>query len=257
MMGVEAIYAGANCVYYGSGDIHRTPFSGRNSYYFSEDGNFGYYVGAAEAQAMQSVGVNYAAKHFALNDCETMRESVASFATEQAIRESSLRAFEGIFTKGGALGVMCGFNRIGCRYNLTNEHLLTNVLKGEWGFNGNVCGDAWTEQSFQGHYVEELVSGLDYDVWNNKAYAAAIKTEIDGGDGYVLQALRLAAKHNMYASSRTIAVNGLTSNSVVVKITPWWQTAMVVASGVLGAITVLSFAGYVISSIAESGKKEV
>ena len=60
---------------------------------------------------MQANGVNYCIKHFAMNDQESGRESLNTFATEQTVREAYLRAFEGAFVEGGAQSTMTAFNR--------------------------------------------------------------------------------------------------------------------------------------------------
>lgn len=65
---------------------------------------------------MQANGVNYCIKHFAMNDQESGRESLNTFATEQTVREAYLRAFEGAFVEGGAQSTMTAFNRIGVVY---------------------------------------------------------------------------------------------------------------------------------------------
>ncbi len=223
MLGVEAIYCNLNDLWYGGGNIHRTAFGGRNMQYYSEDGILGYYVGWYEAQAMQALGIMYGIKHFALNDQEANRESLGLFANEQSIREIYLRSFEGPMCKGGAMDIMTGFNRIGVRYVATNPSLLTGVLKTEWGYNGHVTTDAGSN-SYKSRLLEQLVAGIDYTCWNNDN--SIIGTYINNGDGYALKLLRLATKHNLYAASRSVSVNGLSSSTRVEKIVPAWQKAL-------------------------------
>ena len=250
MLGVEAAFCELNELWYGGGNVHRTPFGGRNMQYYSEDGNFGYIVGAHEAKAMQEVGIIYGIKHFALNDQEAHRESLSTFATEQTIRENYLRAFEGAFCEGGALGTMTGFNRIGLQYAATCKSLLTSVLKTEWAFKGHVTTDAFTASSlYKTHYLEELVAGIDYTCWDSSNITSAIQAAIDSGDGYILQCLRRAAKYNVYAASRSVSVNGLSSSSVVVTVTPWWQTTLVAAAGVFAVLTVACAALYAVLAV--------
>lgn len=223
MLGVEAIYCNLNDLWYGGGNIHRTAFGGRNMQYYSEDGILGYYVGWYEAQAMQALGIMYGIKHFALNDQEANRESLGLFANEQSIREIYLRSFEGPMCKGGAMDIMTGFNRIGVRYVATNPSLLTGVLKTEWGYKGHVTTDAGSN-SYKSRLLEQLVAGIDYTCWNNDN--SIIGTYINNGDGYALKLLRLATKHNLYAASRSVSVNGLSSSTRVEKIVPAWQKAL-------------------------------
>ncbi len=250
-LGAEAIFSGINELWYGGGNIHRTPFGGRNMQYYSEDGNYGYIVGKYEAAAMQEIGVNYGIKHLACNDSEYMRESLATFVNEQTIREQYLRAFEGAVTEGGALSIMTGFNRIGCTYVGVNKALLTDVVKTEWGYTGHITTDAGGGTGYKGHSVEQLLAGIDYTCWSQDT--SKIQEVIDGGDGDVLEALRLATKRNLYAASRTIVVNGLSSNTTIVKITPWWKTAEVWTAMILALITVVSGAGYI---VLEAGNKK-
>ncbi len=252
MLGIEAVFCGCNELWYGGGNLHRHAFGGRNMQYYSEDGNFGYYVGWYEAAAMQAVGVNYGIKHLALNDSEAHRESISTFATEQSIRELYLRAMEGAIAVGGG-SVMTGFNRIGCEYVSVHKNLLTNVVKGEWAIRNHITTDAGSN-SYKSHALEQLAAGIDYTCWNTEV--ATIKEAIEAGDGYILQCLRLSAKYNLYSSSRTIAVNGLTSNTIVRQITPAWQIALVAAGISLAAIMALSFIGYVVFEVKDNKREE-
>ena len=235
LLGIESIFCGATEIWYGGGDMHRTPFGGRNHQYYSEDGNYGYIVGAYEAAAMQAVGTTYCIKHFALNDQETNRDGVATFANEQAIREIFLRAFEGAFTDGGALSVMTAFNRIGCVPNNANSALLSGVLRGEWGFKGHITSDGYSSYLYKNHFAEFLVTGQDYYCMDAGAYSSAIQSMIDEGDTAILYYLRRAAKNDLYVLSRTWTINGLTSGSTVITIVPTWQKALLIATAVVAA----------------------
>lgn len=242
LLALEATFCNVNEVWYGGGNIHRTPVGGRIREYYSEDGNYSYIVGTYIAQAMQSLGVNYAVKHFALNDQETFRAGVSTFATEQAVREIYLRAFEGALSKGGALGVMTGFNRIGCRYNATNRDMLTRVLREEWGYKGHVTTDGYTATTrYANHFEEEIVAGVNYCCVDGGAYGAGIKAMVDAGDETILAYMRQSAKCNLYAISRTIVQNGLSADSVVVTLVPWWETALLAATGIF-AVGLVGFA---------------
>jgi beta-glucosidase len=251
MLGIESVFCGINELWYGGGNVHRTPYGGRNMQYYSEDGNMGYYVSQYEAKAMQSVGVIYGIKHFALNDQEAYRESLATFANEQTIREEYLRSFEGAVCKGGTLGLMTGFNRIGCDYVATNKSLLTNVLRQEWNFKGHITTDAG-DASYKAHQLEQLAAGIDYTCWNQKK--DLLQTAIDEGDGNILKLLRQSAKHNVYAASRTISVNGLSSDSIVIKITPWWETAIVSSAIALTGVATCSAIAYAVFEVCEKQK---
>lgn len=125
-------------------NIHRTPFSGRNYEYFSEDGYLSGAMSVAMAKGAASKGLNVVVKHMVINDQETNRDAnggVATYCGEQAIREIYLRPFEDVVIKGGALGLMASMNRIGeirCR---SNYALNVNVVKEEWGYKGFIITD--------------------------------------------------------------------------------------------------------------------
>lgn len=244
----EAAYCGLTELWYGGGNIHRTAVAGRNNQYYSEDANLGYFVGAGEAKAMQENGIIYCIKHFALNDQETHREGLNTFCNEQALRETYLRAFEGAIVQGGAQGVMTAFSRLGSRQSATCPELLNGVLKNEWGFKGHVTTDGYSSSSaYKTHYLEELASGLDYSCLDSTDHAAAVIAAVNGGDGYALELLRKAAKHNLYSISRTVAENGLSSDSRVITVVPLWQSGILVWTLVLifvfGISLILMFTG--------------
>ena len=236
----EAYFMGCTEIWSGGPNIHRTPFNGRASAYYSEDGNMGYLVGTIIAQNVQKYGIILGLKHMVLNDQEANRESAATFANEQTIREQYLRAFEGAYTSGGAMGTMTAFNRVGCTYCGSSVSLLTNVLRGEWGFQGHVTTDAVVAMDYKTHYVSNVTAGVDYFCWDMAGFGAPAADEdtesnlskdkvmkaIDEGDGYVLKALRDATKHTVFAQSRSILINGLSSDTTITHITPWWMNAL-------------------------------
>ena len=256
LMAIQAAYAGVNEVWYGGGNTHRTPFSGRNQQYYSEDSNYGYMVGAVEAAAMQANGVNYCVKHFAMNDQESGRESLSTFANEQTVRETYLRAFEGAFVEGGAQSVMTAFNRIGVVYAAVNVPLLKNVLRGEWGFKGHITTDGFAKTStYKTHYMEMITAGVDFLCLDPGETAAAVTAALDGGDGYIMQQLRRATKANVYAASRSISANGLSSNSIVVNIVPWWEMVLLVVTAICGITFIGCTAACVVMTYGKKNKK--
>ena len=232
-LALETAFCGLNEIWYGAGNLHRTPFGGRNHQYVSEDGNLSYIVTSYEAAAMQENGINYAVKHFVLNDQESHRESLATFTNEQALREIYLRVCEGAFCEGGANSVMTAFNRLGVIYAATDKALLTDLLRGEWGFEGHITTDGFSKSSlYKTHYEEMFDAGLTFFCLDPGETAAAMLSFIEAGDGYMLQCLRQMTKHNIYAAVNSVSVNGLSSNSIVVTVVPWWQTAMLAATAV-------------------------
>ncbi|MBQ9031792.1 MAG: glycoside hydrolase family 3 protein [Parasporobacterium sp.] len=136
------------CRYYGvhtllgpGVNIKRNPLCGRNFEYFSEDPYLSGVMGAAEVEGIQSKGVGVALKHFALNNSEHFRFMGNSVASEKAVREIYLKAFEYVVKNAKPATVMCAYNQINGTYCSENKWLLTDVLRKEWGFDGVVMTD--------------------------------------------------------------------------------------------------------------------
>jgi beta-glucosidase len=232
----DCLFAGVSQLWSPGADLHRTPFAGRNFEYFSECAVMSYLCLSAEVPVMQAKGVNVAIKHLAANDQETNRTGVSTFMTEQTLRETALKGFEGGFTIGGALGTMTSFNRLGCTFAGHSDALQNKVLRGEWGFNGVVITDACGSRYYI-HTVESLVNGSDMYCMATKARATELVNKINGdADGYLLSCLREANKHFYYAFSRSNLINGLSPSTKVVAIYPWWKTLLITLDSIVGAL---------------------
>ncbi|MGG3282233.1 glycoside hydrolase family 3 N-terminal domain-containing protein [Paenibacillus solani] len=134
-MGVSGWYAPAM-------NMHRSALAGRNFEYYSEDGFLSGKISANAIVGAKEYGVYAYIKHFALNDQENNRlKMLATWSTEQAIREIYLKPFEIAVKEGGAGAVMSAFNYIGPEWTGSSDALLNKVLRGEWGFRGMVITD--------------------------------------------------------------------------------------------------------------------
>lgn len=198
MVGNESLYLGVNGWYAPGMNIHRTAFGGRNSEYYSEDGYLSGMFGAAQVKGAQSKGLYVYIKHFALNDQETMRDVVATYCNEQALREIYFKPFQLSVEKGGALGVMTAQSRIGAYdadgyYNLT-----TALLRGEWDFKGVVITD-WTYPDSD----KALAAGVDL-ILNTAAQKLS-----DPKSARTQALLRQAAHRTMYVVANSNAMNGM------------------------------------------------
>lgn len=139
---------GAECRSYGvhmllgpGVNIKRNPLCGRNFEYFSEDPLLAGTMAAAQVRGVQSRGVGVSVKHFALNNSEDFRFVGDSVADMRAVREIYLRPFERIVREAHPAALMCAYNRINGVLCSENRWLLTDVLRGEWGFSGAVMTD--------------------------------------------------------------------------------------------------------------------
>ena len=122
-------------------NTHRSPFGGRNFEYYSADPFLMGKMASEVVGAATDRGVYAYFKHFAVNDQEKNRESGISFVNEQALREIYLKSFQMVFQSGKSIGVMGSYNRVGLMETAASYPLMTEVLRGEWGFKGAVLSD--------------------------------------------------------------------------------------------------------------------
>ena len=122
-------------------NIKRSPLCGRNFEYFSEDPYLSGKMAAAYIRGIQENGVAACPKHFAVNSQELRRMSMDSVLDERTMREIYLAGFEIAVKEGGAKAIMTSYNMVNGRYANENSHLIKDILRGEWGFDGLVVTD--------------------------------------------------------------------------------------------------------------------
>lgn len=155
-------------------NIKRNPLCGRNFEYYSEDPLLAGEMAAGEIAGLQSNGAGACLKHFALNNAENFRFLGESFADMRAMREIYLKAFERAVKKSEPYSVMCAYNGINGEPCSTNKLLLTDILRGEWGFDGVVMTD-WGAMRER---VASIKAGLDLEMPGDTRYCR--KSIIDG-----------------------------------------------------------------------------
>ena len=210
-------------------NIHRTPYAGRNFEYFSEDGVLSGIMAAQQVAGARSRGVYPFIKHFALNDQEANRVSMlCTWADEQTMREIYFKPFEMAVKEGGATAVMTSFNYLGNGYSAANRHLVGDVLRGEWGFDGMVETDYFGRFGYQ--IGDQLIrSGTD-------AMLATIESinVIEDRSATSVQAMRNASHNILYT-----AVNSWLYEDGQPKVeTPVWQYVYFATVGVLAVLLV-------------------
>ena len=237
MVGEDSISTGVSIWYAPAMNIHRTAFSGRNFEYYSEDGFLSGKLGAAECRGFQEKGGIVTIKHFALNDQETNRTGGAMFANEQSVREVYLKGFELSVREGKANGVMTSMNRFGARWSGGHKGLMTDTLRGEWGFEGFAVTD---QASFPSFNYCDILEGLEAGngLWLNTS-SSMWKQKDEALTPTVMNHVRTAAHRVLYTIVNSNAMNGMDKDSRIVTLMPGWQKALIGVSVVLGALAAL------------------
>ncbi len=246
-MGEDCLMAGASGIYAPGVNIHRTPYSGRNYEYYSEDSYLSGVMAATEIESIQSKGVFVYVKHFALNDQENGRYGLSTFANEQTIREIYLKPFQMAVEDGGAKGIMSSLNRIGVTWSGACYNLMTEVLRNEWGFDGITITDC---SLFSTAMDTRLGLLAGQNIWDGYVTFSNTKQLEDyKNDTVIVNAIRESVKRVSYTVLHSNAMNNIGVNTKVVTITPWWKTLLYSVDAVLvvvaiGSITLLSISHY-------------
>jgi len=249
MIGVESKELKAVGWYGPAMNIHRTPFSGRNFEYYSEDGVLSGYMGASEVAGAKEYGLQVYMKHFALNDQETNRVGmICTWSNEQAIRELYLKPFELSTKVGGASACMTSFNYIGNQWAGSSAPLLQTVLRDEWGFKGVVVTD-WF-MSWSGYMSADAAVYTGGD----KMLSASgdVKAYVSNTD----QASSVVAMRNATHNILFSIANSSAMDDTYFK-TPGWVNTFVGVDVALGIIVILLEAYMVMSFLKLKKKEEV
>ncbi|SEG39284.1 beta-glucosidase [Butyrivibrio sp. Su6] len=140
-LGEEAMAEGVNVLLGPGLNIKRSPLCGRNFEYFSEDPYLAGKMAASYVRGIQSQGVFACPKHFAVNSQELRRMAMNSVVDERTLREIYLTGFEIAVKEGKAKTIMSAYNEVNGTYANENKHLLNDILRQEWGFDGIVITD--------------------------------------------------------------------------------------------------------------------
>ena len=140
-IGYDCIEQGVEMLLAPATNIKRTPLCGRNFEYYSEDPILAGEMAAAFIKGVQSVGIATSLKHYAANNIEYHRDSLSSNVSERTLREIYLKPFEIAIKKSDPYTVMCAYNKINGVWCSENKWLLTDVLRGDFGFKGLMVSD--------------------------------------------------------------------------------------------------------------------
>lgn len=216
-------------------NLHRSPFSGRNYEYYSEDPVLSGKLAVNVINGGETKGVYTDLKHFALNDQETNRAGVATFVTEQALRELYLKPFEiavkgndavcasaakdGVINYVGSKGMMSSFNRIGTKWTGGDYRLMTQILRDEWGFRGLVICDYKTDNYMNSRQMLYAGNDLILTSMNNLRW-----NDVDASSAWDVTILRTAAHNILYVVANSNSMNV----DIVGYNMEWWLVLVII-----------------------------
>ena len=156
-------------------NLHRSPLCGRNFEYYSEDPLLTGKLAGAMVRGIQSQKVAATVKHFACNNKETNRKHSDSRLSQRALRELYLKAFEIVVRDADPWAIMSSYNVVNGRRASESRELLTDILRGEWGYRGMVMTDWWN----RGEQYKEILAGNDLKMANG--YPERVKAAMEQG----------------------------------------------------------------------------
>lgn len=247
-IGQEALYLNIN-IWYGPGmNLHRSPFNGRNFEYYSEEPLLTGMLGANCISGAEQQGLIVFSKHLGINDHETESTNMMSWMTEQAYRETDLKAFEIAHKNAkhtisyiadqngtvkqktivGASGAMPTDNMLGATIQSSNYGLITGIMREEWGFTGLISSDMYLYSVPQIN-DKLLRAGTDLKMF----FMPSELTDKDSPTTYNL--LRNAMKHVAYAYANSNVTNGAAPGAIVSYSMSPWEIGIISLDCVLGA----------------------
>lgn len=252
-IGQEALQAGLTGWYAPAMNIHRSPFSGRVYEYYSEDGLLSGKVAAAVVSGAADQGVVSYIKHFVLNDQETYRAVyISTWATEQAVREIYMKPFEVCVKEAvttikyiadeegtvsektirASTALMSSQNSIGGIMGFAQYNLLTNVLRGEWGFEGAVISDLYPCDEVR---YRDMSIRAGTDMYMNQSDYFA-----EDYDSATARSVMRNALHNIcYMIVNSNAMNGMAPGTTVEYEMSPWRVCLLAGDAVILAFVVL------------------
>ena len=203
-LGIEGWYAPA-------ANMHRTPFGGRNYEYYSEDEFISGVMAAKTVEGSLDAGTYCYMKHLICYEQDSMRDSLYTWMTEQALREIYLEPFKIAIEEGGLTGIMTSYNRLGAVWAGGSKALMTDVIRDEFGFKGCIITDYSDHQNFM---IMDQALRAGGDLWMDGFVMGDFTYETESNS--FKQELRRACKNILYmwtnAAYENMEYNGLTDS---------------------------------------------
>lgn len=224
--------------WYGPGvNLHRSVYNSRNYEYFSEDAVLSGKLASQMIIGAKENNVYCYLKHFAVSEAGQNPKELNTWLTEQALRESYLRAFEIPVKEADANAMMSAFNRVGATLAGYNHALLTDVLRTEWGFRGSVITDWYEGSGYMSSHELGILAGNNLWLCGTTSQPA----NIDLSKPEIAYAARLAVKNILYtyidtnATASGIKVNAEVKSPLVIAL--WVGVDVLLSLGIIACVT--------------------
>lgn len=175
--GTETLNVGHNLLEAPDVNIVRVPQNGRAFENYGEDPYLAAEMAVANIRGIQRPGLMAEVKHYAANDQETNRKTIDEEIDDRTLHEIHLPAFEAAVKRGGVATVMCAYPAVNGRFGCENGYLLTDVLRGQWGFGGFVQSDASATHTAVG----SVAAGQDLELRDNGPYDEELRQAVLDG----------------------------------------------------------------------------
>ncbi|MBW2375139.1 MAG: glycoside hydrolase family 3 C-terminal domain-containing protein, partial [Deltaproteobacteria bacterium] len=177
VQGAEMVAIGRNLLEAPDVDLARVPINGRTFEAYGEDPWLVSRIGVANIQAIQSYDIIAMVKHYTVNNQEADRNFIDVQVSDRALRELYLPPFEAAVREAEVASVMCSYNSVNGAFSCENEEILTNILKGDWGFQGFVQSDFFAMRST----VKSANAGMDLEMPAANFYGEALLAAVTDG----------------------------------------------------------------------------
>jgi beta-glucosidase len=239
-------------IFWGAGtNLHRSAYNARNHEYYSEDAVLTAGQASAYIAAGNEYGVIIAPKHYAFNDTEINRTGIAEFMTEQAARENELRGVQDCVEEANALGMMTGYNRVGCAQTNAHTGLMQNILRGEWGFLGLISEDFIQDANYT--VLQKAVQNgvtMTCNTGDNTIEAVNEKwsfwtVENVSQNVQLMKDLKQAMLYQNYALANSNAMDGISTSTHIQYLRTWYDNLLTGLCIGFAVLTLLCVAMYI------------
>lgn len=260
LLGEDGLWANVSGLTGPGVNLHTAAYCARNHEYYSEDAMLTNRMATNFIIGTWSKGTWSVLKHFAVNDMEYNRTGLSTFATEQSARENGLRAFQGPASCDAVSGLMTAYNRVGTTFAGAHAGLVRQILRNEWGFDGWIMTDYAAAGFDYMNWLDTIYAGgggllctsANYSSSSHGSMGDAKNYETLKSDAAFQHEMQEGLKHYLYVFASSNAMNGLSPDTEVIRVTTWWENALTAANITLGILAVLCLLGTAV--VARKGK---